>query len=128
MDQGTAALAVAISLGLIALVHLALAWGLRRGELVWSGRQPRLLAPDLRLRSALVALLLLLSAWTLAEATGLTSGPIPELYVQSATFMVTAFLTTYFLYSLIWGSRWERMIFAPVMLAGAGVAGWLTFL
>ena len=38
----------------------ALAFGVRRGELVWSGRQPRLLAPDLRVRSALAAVLLLL--------------------------------------------------------------------
>lgn len=128
MDQDTAALAVAILLGWIAVVHIALASGLRRGELVWSGRQPRLLAPDLRLRSALVALLLVLSAWTLAVATGLTAGPIPERYVQSATFVVTAFLSGYCLYALFWGSRWERMIFAPIMLAGAVLAGWLTFL
>lgn len=128
MDQDTAALAVAILLGCLALVHLALAFGVRRGELVWSGRQPRLLAPDLRVRSGLVAVLLLLSAWTLVEATGRTSGPIPEQYVQAATFMVTAFLGIYFLYALIWGSRWERMVFAPIVLAGAVVAGWLTFL
>lgn len=128
MDQDTAALAVAILLGWIALVHIALASGLRRGELVWSGRQPRLLAPDLRFRSALVAVLLVLSGWTLAIATGLAPGPIPERYLPSATFAVTAFLAGYFLYALIWGSRWERMLFAPIMLAGAVLAGWLTFM
>ena len=128
MDLDTAALAIAILLGWVAVVHLALAAGLRRGELVWAGRYPRLLTPDLRLRSALIAVLLLLSGWTLSEATGLvTAGLIPDRYMQSATFMATAFLGAYALYALISGSRWERMIFAPIMLAGTALAAWLTF-
>jgi len=123
-----AALATAVLLGWIALVHLALAVGVRRGDLVWSGRQPRLLAPELRVRSALSALLLLISGFVLAEATGvLDTGLIDERYMQSATFAVMAFLGVYFVYVVFWGTRWERMLFAPITFAGAILAGWLTF-
>jgi len=123
-----AALATAVLLCWVALVHAALAAGMRRGDLVWSGRQPRLLAPELRVRSALAALLLLVSGAVLAEATGLIdSGLIADRYMQSATFAVMAFLGVYFVYAVFWGSRWERMLFAPITLAGALLAGWLTF-
>lgn len=112
----------------IALVHVTLAAGVRRGELVWSGRQPRLLDLELRVRSALSAVLLVASAWVLSEATGLVStGLIPERYLVSATFSVTAFLGVYSIYVVFKGSRWERWLFAPITLAGAGFAGWLTF-
>jgi hypothetical protein len=123
-----AALVTAVLLSWVALVHLALAAGMRRGDLVWSGRQPRLLAPELRMRSALAALLLLVSGAVLAEDTGvIDTGMIAERYMQSATFAVMAFLGVYFIYAVFWGSRWERMLFAPITLAGALLAGWLTF-
>lgn len=128
MSIETAALAIAVLLCWVGIVHLALALGLRRGELVWSGRQPRLLAPELRVRSALTALLLAGSAFVLAEAANvIDTGLIDERYRQSATFAVTAFLAVYALYDLFWGTRWERMLFAPISLAGAILAGWLTF-
>lgn len=123
-----AALATAVLLCWVALVHLALAAGMRRGDLVWSGRQPRLLAPELRVRSALSALLLLISGFVLAEATGvIDTGLIDDRYMQSATFAVMAFLGVYFVYAVFWGTTWERMLFAPITLAGALLAGWLTF-
>jgi hypothetical protein len=123
-----AALVTAVLLSWVALVHLALAAGMRRGELVWSGRQPRLLDPELRVRSALTGLLLLVSGAVLAEATGvIDTGMIAERYMQSATFAVMAFLGVYFVYAVFWGTRWERMLFAPITLAGALLAGWLTF-
>ena len=128
MTLDTAALTTAVLLCWIALIHVALAAGVRRGELVWSGKQPRLLAPELRVRSAVFGALLLMSGGVLAEAAGLISTElIPPRYVQSATFAVMAFLGTYFIYTVFWGSRWERMLFAPITLAGAVVAGWLTF-
>lgn len=112
----------------VAVVHLTMAVGVRRGELVWSGRQPRLLDPELRARSALSALLLVASGWVLVEATGLVPGrTIPNAFMQSATFAVTGFLGVYFLYLLFRGSLWERVLFAPIILAGALLAGWLTF-
>lgn len=128
MTVEIAALATAVLLCWVALVHAALAAGMRRGDLVWSGRQPRLLAPELRVRSALSAVLLLISGGVLAEATGvIDTGLIDDLYMQSATFSVMAFLGVYFVYAVFWGSRWERMLFAPITLAGALIAGWLTF-
>ncbi|HEX6298960.1 MAG TPA: hypothetical protein VF148_00640 [Acidimicrobiia bacterium] len=128
MSDQSLALATASLLCWVALVHVTLAAGVRRGELVWSGRQPRLLDPGLRLRSAVSAVLLVASAWVLAEATGaLTTGLLPEQYMLSATFSVTAFLGIYFIYVVFKGSRWERWLFAPIILAGAGLAGWLTF-
>lgn len=119
------ALASAALLSWVALVHVTLALGVRRGELVWSGRHPRLLAPELRVRSGVAALLLVASGWVLAGAAGLpTPGSIPDRYMQSATFAATAFLGVYFLYLVIRGSVWERMLFAPITLAGALLAGW----
>ena len=126
MSIETAALAIGILLAWIAVVHFALAVGIRRGELVWSGKQPRLLAPDLRLRSAVFAVLLLVSGWVLAEANGLVS-LIPELYLEAAEIAVAVFLGLDSIYALIWGTRWERGLFAPILLVGAILAGWLAF-
>lgn len=128
MSNELLAIATASLLCLVALVHITLASGVRRGELVWSGKQPRLLDPELRIRSAVFAILLLASAWVLAEATGLvTFDLIPERYTPSATFAVAAFLSVYFIYVVFNGSKWERFLFAPITLAGASVAGWLAF-
>jgi len=124
----TVALATAALLAWVALVHVILASGVRLGELVWAGQQPRLLDPELRLRSLLFALMLLASAWVLTMATGVVSSVIPGRWMQSATFGVTAFLSVGVLYSLFRGSTWERMLFAPIMATGALLAGWLTFL
>ena len=64
----------------------------------------------------------------LAEATGvLDTGLIADRFMLSATFAVMAFLAVYFVYAVFWGSRWERMLFAPIVFAGALLAGWLTF-
>lgn len=76
----------------------------------------------------MTALLLVVSAFVLAEAADvIDTGLIDERYMQSATFAVMAFLAVYVLYCLFWGTRWERMLFAPISLAGALLAGWLTF-
>jgi hypothetical protein len=128
MTNELMALAAAPLLCWVALVHLTLAAGVRRGELVWSGKQPRLLDPELRVRSAVSAILLVASAWVLVEATALVSiDLIPDQYTLSATFAVAAFLVVYFIYVVFKGSRWERFLFAPIVLAGAGLAGWLAF-
>lgn len=122
------ALATAALLCWVALVHLTLASGVRRGELVWSGRQPRLLDPGLRLRSAIFSVLLVGSAWVVSEATGVVPiDLIPEEYTLSATFSVTALLGVYSIYVIFKGSRWERWLFGPITVAGAVIAGWLTF-
>jgi hypothetical protein len=112
----------------VAMVHIVVASGVRVGELVWAGRQPRLLEPALRLRSFAYALALLASSWIIAMGTGvITTTPIPDRWMQSATFCVASFLATAFLFSVFRGSRWERFLFAPIIALGCGVATWLTF-
>jgi len=129
MSAESAALIIAALLGWVALVHFVVAAGVRLGELVWSGQQPRLLDPELRVRSFVYGVLLIGSGLVLAEATGLLgTSVIPENWMQSATFSVAAFLGVAFLYSVTKGSTWERMLFAPILLLGALFAGWLAFL
>lgn len=113
-------------LGWVALVHLLMASGVRLGELVWSGQQPRLLQPALRVRSFTFGVVLAGSGIVLAFATGLLASPIPDRWDRSATFTVSAFLGVSFLYCVFAGSRWERMLFAPILLLGSLLAGWLT--
>lgn len=127
MTAQEAALIASLLLGWVALVHLLMASGLRLGELVWSGQQPRLLEPGLRVRSLLFGLGVVASALVLLYSTGVLESPIPERWDRSATFTASAFLGVGFLYCLFAGSRWERMLFAPVLLLGALLAGWLTF-
>ncbi|HEY6635618.1 MAG TPA: hypothetical protein VI141_08385 [Acidimicrobiia bacterium] len=128
MTPTTAALLAALLLGWVAMIHIAMASGLRLGELVWAGRQPRLLTPEWRFRSALYALGLVISAWILLAVTGVVDLlVIPEEYAQAATLGVTAFLGLACVASLIWGTTWERMLFAPITGLGALLAGWLTF-
>lgn len=128
MTTTTAALLAALLLGWVAMVHIAMASGLRLGELVWAGRQPRLLTPEWRIRSALYALGLVVSAWVLLSVTGVVGVvAIPEEYTQAATLAVTVFLGLACVASLIWGTTWERMLFAPITGLGALLAGWLTF-
>lgn len=111
----------------VAAIYLMMASGVRLGELVWSGRQPRLLDPALRVRSFIFGLGLVASAAVIVFATGLIDSPIPERFTQSATFATSAFLGISCLYCLIAGSTWERMLFAPILALGAMFAGWLTF-
>jgi len=127
MTAQEAALIASLLLGWVALVHLLMASGLRLGELVWSGQQPRLLEPGLRVRSLLFGLGVVASALVLLYSTGVLDSPIPARWERSATFAASAFLGVGFLYCLFAGSRWERMLFAPVLLLGALLAGWLTF-
>jgi uncharacterized membrane protein SirB2 len=122
-----AILATTALLAWVALVHFVVAFGVRRGELVWAGRQPRLLQPGLRARSFGYGTMLLVSGWILAMAAGVVPNSlIPERWMRSATFSVAAFLGLAFMASVLRGSRWERMLFAPIVLLGAGVATWLT--
>lgn len=127
MTAREAALITSMLLGWVALVHLLMASGLRLGELVWSGQQPRLLEPGLRVRSLLFGLGVAGSAMVLVFATGILESPIPSRWDMSATFTVTAFLGVSFFYCVFAGSTWERMLFSPILALGASLAGWLTF-
>lgn len=128
LTQDMAIIITTALLGWVALVHFVVAFGVRLGELVWAGRQPRLLDPALRARSFGYGVLLLGSSWILAIATDvISSSLIPDRWMRSATFSVAAFLAVAFLFSVFRGSTWERMLFAPILLLAAAIATWLTF-
>lgn len=128
MDAQSLALLAAGLLGWVAIVHVTMASGVRRGELVWGGKYPRLLAPELRRLSLFYALALLASGWVLAAFAGLVEPIlIPEAWMRSAGFVVTVFLGVAGFLSLTRGGRWERWFFTPITLFGAALGGWLTF-
>lgn len=112
----------------VATVHGVLAMGLRRGELAWSGRYPRLLPGPHRIGSAFYALGLVVSALILAEMAGLLElVDLAPGVMRAAGWVVTVFLGVTALFNLFRGSRWERMLFGPICVIGAALAGWLTF-
>ena len=114
---------------LVAAVHFLLAFGVRRGELVWGGRYFHgRLPPDLRRRSLGLGILLLVSSWLLLELAGFRGlNTIPERWYRSAGLVLTVFLGMTGLYSIFRGSRWERYLFGPVLLSASVLAGLLTF-
>ena len=112
----------------VALVYLVMAFGVRRGELVWAGRHPRRLPSPLRRRSLLYALLLLVTSVVISILTGvINTGLIPDRWTVPAGFVVTVFLGIAGLVSLTRGSRWERALFAPIILFTAALIGYMTF-
>jgi hypothetical protein len=112
----------------IALVHVVLAMGVRRGELVWSGRHPRRLDPGERGASALFAVSLVAAAIALAGlADWIDLSLIPPRWQRPAGFVVMSFLGLSALACFAWGSRWERYLFGPMMLFGAGLVGYMVF-
>ncbi len=132
MDLGLSiealSLYAAVALTLIALVYALMGFGWRRGEFVWKGRHPRRLPGHLRRRSLLYALLLVATAFVIVTTGGLIEVAwIPASWAVSTGFVVTAFLGLVGLVSLFRGGPWERFLFAPLVLASAGVVGLLTF-
>lgn len=128
ISRSDIALLSAAMLGWVAVVYLMMAFGLRSGDLVWTGYWPGRLPANMRVRSFLYGFGLLLSGWFLLEITGVIDpGIIPDRFMLSAGFVVTAFLGISGVASLVKGSRWERMFFVPITLLGAGLAGWFTF-
>jgi hypothetical protein len=127
MDAGSLAILAAGLLLWVATVHLVMASGVRRGELVWSGRYPRLLPSGLRWRSLFYAVALVVSGWLLVMLAGGLDSTALERWTVSVGFVLTVFLGIAGLMSFFKGSRWERLLFAPFILFGAGLACWLTF-
>lgn len=128
LDLASISMITASLLVWVALVHFVLAFGVRRGELVWSGRYPRLLTPEYRRRSLGYALFVLLSAWVLASFGGAVElSPIPAQWLRSAGWVITVFLGIAAIYSFLKGTRWERLLLGPMALLGSLLAGWLTF-
>jgi hypothetical protein len=122
------ALAACVLLAGVALVHIVLAFGVRKGEMAWGGRYPRLLPGPHRIGSAFYALGLVLSGLILAQLAGLIDlVDIPGGVMEATGWVVTVFLGVTALFSLFKGSRWERMMFGPIGIIGAALVGWYTF-
>ena len=117
---------VAGLVAVVALIHLSLAFGLRRGELVWGGYHPRRLPPDLRRRSLWYGLLLLISSWLVLGLGGLVDlDLIPPAWHRSVGWVVMALLGLMGLYTIRKGPAWERFGFGPIVVVAAALAGWL---
>ena len=112
----------------VAAVHLVMAFGLRRGFLVWGGYYPGRLPPELRRRSLGFGVLLLLASWVLAELAELERlDTFPDRWDQSVGFVLAAFLGVTGLYTVARDSGWERYLFGPILVFAATLAGLLAF-
>lgn len=128
VDPSTAAVVTALLLGWVALVYLVMGFGVRAGELVWSGRYLGRLPTEQRWWSLLYGAGLLGSGFVLLEMTGvIDTGLVGGRWLESAGFAVVSILGLGTLVALAKGSTWERILFVPITLLGAGLAAWLTF-
>jgi hypothetical protein len=128
VDASIAAGVSAALLAWVALVYLVMGFGIRSGDLVWSGRHPGRLPAEQRWWSVLYGIVLLLAGFVLLEMTGvIATGLLRAHWRDSAGFAVGSVLGVAAVLSLAKGSTWERMLFVPITLLGAGLAAWLTF-
>ncbi len=128
IDPSGAAVVSAALLAWVALVYLTMAFGVRSGDLVWSGRHPGRLPPEQRWWSIVYGMLLVGSGLVLLELTDvIDTGLLDSRWLDSAGFAVVAVLGVATLLALAKGSTWERLLFVPITLLGAGVAAWIAF-
>ena len=112
----------------VAVVHILLGFGLRRGNLVWGGDYPRRLPPSLRIRSLGLGILLLVSSSLMAQLAGFQRlDTIPERWDRSVGFVLGLFLGLTGFYMIFGGSRWERYLMGPILMSGAVLAVLLAF-
>ncbi len=128
IDPTGAAVVSAALLAWVGLVYLITAFGVRSGELVWSGRHPGRLPAEQRWWGALYGAGLIGSGLVLLEMTGVfRTGLLAGRRLLPAGFAVVAVLGVATLFALVKGSTWERMLFVPITLFGAALTAWLTF-
>lgn len=128
IDRPSIGFIAALLVGWVAVVYLTMAFGVRSGELVFSGRHIGRLPAEKRWWGFLYGFGLVVSGLTLLELAGVTSmNWIPGNLDRSAGFVVAAVLGVGTLFAAFSGSRWERMLFVPITLLGSAVAIWLTF-
>lgn len=120
--------ASALLVAWVATVYLALGFGVRAGELVFSGRHVGRLPAEKRWWGLLYGVGLVGAGFVLMEMAGAISTHwISDAWERSIGFVVTAVLGVATIMALASGSRWERMFFVPITLLGSAVAAWLTF-
>lgn len=118
----------AVLLGWVALVYLGMAIGLRHGELVWSGSHVGRLPAEQRWWSIFYGLGLVGSAVVLLELAEVVEVElIAEEWTVAWGFVALCLLGLATVAALVKGSTWERMLFAPITLLGAGMVYWLAF-
>lgn len=128
IDPSSAAILSASLLAWVALVYLVMAFGVRSGDLVWSGRHPGRLPAEHRWWSLFYGMGLLGSGFILLELTDMIdTGLLGRRWLGSAGFAVVSVLGVATLLALARGSTWERVLFVPITLLGAGLAAWLAF-
>lgn len=124
----SAATVAAVLVGWVSIVYLAMAFGVRHGELVWSGSHVGRLPAEQRWWSVFYGLALLGSALVLLDLANVVAlESIPQRWNVAEGFVATCLLGGATVVALVKGSTWERMFFAPITLLGAGVAYWLAF-
>jgi hypothetical protein len=113
---GTIAVAL---IGLVVVFQLALVAGAPWGRAAWGGQNPGTLPRRLRLASLVAAAVLLFLAWTVLAASGLMSASLlPRSWLDTATWLITAYFVLGAVVNLISRSPVER-VWAPVSLATA---------
>lgn len=128
VDPAWMGFAGALLVGWVAVVYLAMGFGVRAGDLVFAGRHVGRLPREQRWWGLLYGALLLTSGFILLELAGaLSTNLIPDSSVRSAGFVVAAVLGVATVFCSVNGSRWERMLFVPITLLGSALAAWLTF-
>ncbi len=128
VDPSLAAIVSALLLAWVALVYLVMAFGVRSGDLVWSGRHPGRLPAEHRWWSLFYGMALLGSGFILLELTDvIDTGLLGSRWLGSAGFAVVSVLGVATILALARGSTWERVFFVPITLLGAGLAAWLAF-
>jgi hypothetical protein len=106
-------------LGLLALLHLALALGAPFGRFVWGGRED-VLTPDLRLRSGVAVLLFVAGIFVELQAGNIVTVIDIQVGIASAIVMIVIFFAG-FIRSAFSQSVWEKGLMTPVCLALAAL-------
>jgi hypothetical protein len=102
--------------GLVLMFQVALAAGMPWGELTWGGKFPGRLPPRMRGLALFTAALVLLFGLIVAVRAGLL---LPHLQPLSRTLIwgVAAYFVLGVLAHILTKSRWERLIWLPVVAA-----------
>jgi hypothetical protein len=128
VEQSWIGLISAALVGWVAVIYLAMAFGVRPAYLVFSGRHVGRLPAEKRWWGAFYGIGLIASGFFLLETAGAISTQwIADSWARSAGFAVAAVLGVATIMGLAKGSTWERMLFVPITLLGSGVAALLTF-
>ena len=104
----------------VAVFQVALAAGAPLGRAAWGGAHERL-PRNLRVASAVAAVVWVLAALIVLAAAGFEASPIPASVADWATWVLAALLLVGTVMNFFSRSRLERIIWGPVALVLAGL-------